>query len=71
MQKQTSNHLKRPDFGKCNPCNGSGLISCPKCDGQGRVSGMFGDKECNNCAGSGSKTCPNCRGKGESWVSLH
>ena len=65
--------LRRHDL--CAKCNGSGesngpLISCPTCQGTGKVSGGGGffsfDQTCQDCRGSGKKRppCNECHGKG-------
>ena len=46
---------------KCNHCQGSGFVTCPKCDGAG----------CEDCFFyEGSIVCPECMGEGESDIGV-
>jgi DnaJ-class molecular chaperone len=59
---------------KCNGCKGSGTISCPVCNGTGRVTKKgnfwgelgFGEQiECQSCQGTGKLLCNLCGGVGK------
>ncbi len=59
-------HEKPAD--RCDTCSGTGLISCPECQGDGRVSNMSGCGDecggwadrCDTCSGTGLVSCPEC-----------
>ncbi len=44
----------------CPDCAGNKTISCPLCEGSGKVSG----EDCTRCAGTGTIDCPTCNGVG-------
>lgn len=70
--------LNMPTAVPCEPCKGSGAapgskpISCPTCQGRGRVRATHGgfftvERTCPSCQGRGEtidKPCPNCHGAG-------
>jgi DnaJ-class molecular chaperone len=55
----------------CNECHGSGLATCPQCDGLGYVEEVRGSGEmeshaCGRCHGRKSARCDTCGGIG--WL---
>jgi len=47
---------------KCKPCNGSGVVSCKECKGDGIG---LGHNKCNHCSGNGTVSCQDCDGRGK------
>lgn len=61
----------------CSNCSGTGKVTCPTCDGDGKIrntsyipilseiSTLANDwQTCPNCHGSGEKKCSRCNGTG-------
>jgi DnaJ-class molecular chaperone len=46
---------------KCKNCDGSSLLNCKTCSGEGFD---FGNHKCNSCSGEGVISCSSCEGKG-------
>lgn len=56
---------------QCEPCRGAGIVNCgcqgtgqvtcARCNGTGRV---FGETRCSGCHGDGHNRCERCRGRG-------
>ncbi|QNF30317.1 MULTISPECIES: hypothetical protein [Metabacillus] len=45
----------------CKSCDGSRLINCQNCSGEGFD---FGNHKCDSCSGEGVIACSTCEGKG-------
>jgi hypothetical protein len=52
--------------GPCEVCNGTDVVSCPNCDGQGYYVSYGMETECKACRGSGQVVCRACF-KGDPW----
>ncbi len=57
----------------CIRCNGEGQITCPGCDGTGKITQFNEDNKkgltkivsCAGCSGRGKRTCRVCGGAGK------
>ena len=52
--------------GPCEVCNGTEIVGCPNCDGDGRYVTYGMETECKACRGSGQVVCRACF-KGDPW----
>ena len=52
--------------GPCEVCNGTEIVGCPNCDGNGRYVTYGMETECKACRGSGQVVCRACF-KGDPW----
>jgi DnaJ-class molecular chaperone len=58
---KTKTTKRKPNNMACKTCNGNKKITCPICNGSGKVNG----KECHACGGDMKKICPTCQGTGK------
>jgi len=49
----------------CPTCHGNGSITCHRCSGHGKLSGVLSNPTCGVCDGKGQIQCPNCGGTGQ------
>ena len=52
--------------GPCEVCDGTEVVGCPNCDGNGRYETYGMETECKACRGSGQVVCRACF-KGDPW----
>jgi ferredoxin len=52
--------------GPCEVCNGTEVVGCPNCDGQGYYVSYGMETECKACRGSGQVVCRACF-RGDPW----
>lgn len=61
-----STELKKKD---CKICEGTGYVTCPKCDGKGKLYPYNSPlSTCNECKGTGKIRCVDCHGFG--WIRI-
>jgi len=52
-------------MGKCEACDGTGVVECPDCEGHAEIVDENDDPiVCYGCNGSGDIECANCDGTG-------